>query len=88
MCRRSPRTRPRSGRADGHDRQLSQCPGHGACAEGTSLVPIVIAAPHATVFPERVIAEPYFDYLVYGEGEDTLEETGEDAGSILVSSLV
>jgi len=45
--------------------------------------PIVIGGPHATVFPDRVIKEPPFDYLVYGEGEETLsqlvrtlEETG------------
>lgn len=36
--------------------------------------PIVIGGPHATVFPERVIQEPAFDYLVFGEGEETLAE--------------
>ncbi len=36
--------------------------------------PIVIGGPHATVFPERVIQENCFDYLIYGEGEITLHE--------------
>jgi len=36
--------------------------------------PLVIGGPHATVFPERVAAEPFVDYLVYGEGEATLIE--------------
>lgn len=37
-------------------------------------LPIVIGGPHATVFPDRVIKEPSFDYLVYGEGEETLSQ--------------
>ena len=36
--------------------------------------PIVIGGPHATLFPERVLQEPSFDYAVFGEGEDTLCE--------------
>ena len=36
--------------------------------------PLVIGGPHATVFPERVTRETFVDYLVYGEGEDTLTE--------------
>jgi len=35
---------------------------------------IVIGGPHATVFPDRVVREPCFDYLVYGEGEETMLE--------------
>jgi len=35
--------------------------------------PIVLGGPHATVFPERTLGEqPAVDYLVYGEGEETL----------------
>ena len=36
--------------------------------------PIVFGGPHATVFPERVAGEPFVDYVVYGEGEETLLE--------------
>jgi len=36
--------------------------------------PIVLGGPHPTVFPERVAAEPFVDYVVYGEGEETLAE--------------
>ncbi len=36
--------------------------------------PIVVGGPHATVFPERVVADPHIDYVVYGEGERTLCE--------------
>lgn len=36
--------------------------------------PVVIGGPHATVFPERVTREVFVDYLVYGEGEETLTE--------------
>ena len=36
---------------------------------------IVLGGPHATVFPERTMQEqPSVDYLVYGEGEETLLE--------------
>jgi len=36
---------------------------------------MVIGGPHATVFPERTLRElPAVDYLVYGEGEETLLE--------------
>ena len=40
-------------------------------------MPIVIGGPHATLFPERVLRESCFDYLVYGEGEDTLCELAQ-----------
>jgi len=37
--------------------------------------PIVIGGPHATVYPERVLTEsPVIDYVVRGEGEETLLE--------------
>ncbi len=36
--------------------------------------PIVVGGPHATVFPERVAQEPAIDYVVVGEGEETLLE--------------
>lgn len=37
--------------------------------------PIVIGGPHATLFPERVLLEaPAIDYVVRGEGEETLLE--------------
>jgi radical SAM superfamily enzyme YgiQ (UPF0313 family) len=36
--------------------------------------PIVVGGPHATIFPERVAAEPFVDYVIYGEGEETLLE--------------
>lgn len=37
--------------------------------------PIVIGGPHATVYPERVLAEsPVIDYVVRGEGEETIQE--------------
>ncbi len=36
--------------------------------------PVVLGGPHATVFPERVAADPHVDYVVYGEGEETLRE--------------
>jgi len=51
-----------------------------AVAETAELVkkrvgcPVVIGGPHATVFPERVTQELFVDYLVYGEGEETLME--------------
>jgi len=36
---------------------------------------LVIGGPHATVFPERTLREqPALDYLVFGEGEETLLE--------------
>ncbi len=35
--------------------------------------PIVLGGPHATVYPERVLSEsPVIDYVVRGEGEETL----------------
>lgn len=36
--------------------------------------PIVFGGPHATVYPLRVLAEPFVDYVVCGEGEETLLE--------------
>ena len=40
--------------------------------------PFVLGGPHATVFPERVLAEaPILDYVVRGEGEETLLELVE-----------
>jgi len=36
--------------------------------------PTVVGGPHATVFPERVMADPNVDYVIYGEGEETLRE--------------
>jgi len=36
--------------------------------------PIVIGGPHATLFPEQVLADPHVDYVVRGEGEETLRE--------------
>jgi radical SAM superfamily enzyme YgiQ (UPF0313 family) len=36
--------------------------------------PIVIGGPHATMYPERVLAEsPVIDYVVRGEGEETIQ---------------
>jgi len=45
--------------------------------------PIVLGGPHATVYPERVLREsPVIDYVVRGEGEETILELvralGED----------
>ncbi len=37
--------------------------------------PIIVGGPHATVFPERVLAQsPVVDYVVRGEGEETMLE--------------
>jgi len=36
--------------------------------------PIVLGGPHATLFPEQVLAESGVDYVVFGEGEETLCE--------------
>lgn len=35
-------------------------------------VPIVVGGPHATTLPQETLRNPQFDYLVYGEGEETL----------------
>lgn len=37
-------------------------------------VPIVLGGPHPTVFPEAVASDPGVDFVVYGEGEETLME--------------
>ena len=37
-------------------------------------VPLVIGGPHATTLPERTLSDPNFDFLVYGEGEETWRE--------------
>ena len=37
-------------------------------------VPLVIGGPHATTLPERTLRDPHFDFLVYGEGEETWRE--------------
>ncbi|MGC8825486.1 MAG: B12-binding domain-containing radical SAM protein [Anaerolineae bacterium] len=40
--------------------------------------PMVLGGPHATVFPERTLQEqPALDYLVFGEGEETMLELME-----------
>lgn len=52
--------------------------------------PIVIGGPHATVYPERVLAEsPVIDCVVRGEGEETIRQlaraldgTGGNLGAI------
>ena len=37
--------------------------------------PIVVGGPHPTVYPQRVLAEsPVIDYVVRGEGEETMRE--------------
>jgi len=36
--------------------------------------PVVMGGPHPTVFPQRTVQEPWVDYVVYGEGEETLVE--------------
>ena len=36
--------------------------------------PVVIGGPHATLFPERVTSDPHVDYVVYGEGEETMRD--------------
>jgi radical SAM superfamily enzyme YgiQ (UPF0313 family) len=36
--------------------------------------PIVLGGPHATLFPKRLVANPHIDYVVYGEGEETMRE--------------
>ena len=37
-------------------------------------VPLVVGGPHATTLPERTLGDPRFDFLVYGEGEETWRE--------------
>lgn len=36
--------------------------------------PIVLGGPHATLFPQRLVADPHIDYVIYGEGEETLTD--------------
>ena len=36
--------------------------------------PFVIGGPHATLFPKRIAADSHIDYVIYGEGEETLRE--------------
>ena len=36
--------------------------------------PVVIGGPHVTALPEKTMANPYIDYAVVGEGENTLWE--------------
>lgn len=36
--------------------------------------PVILGGPHATLFPERVLTDENVDYVVYGEGEETLVE--------------
>ncbi len=36
--------------------------------------PIVIGGPHASLFPAELLKEPCFDYVVFGEGENTICE--------------
>ena len=45
--------------------------------KGALASPLVVGGPHATVFPERVAEEPAVDYVVVGEGEETLAELVE-----------
>jgi radical SAM superfamily enzyme YgiQ (UPF0313 family) len=37
-------------------------------------VPAVIGGPHATSLPNETLKNPNFDYLIYGEGEETFVE--------------
>jgi anaerobic magnesium-protoporphyrin IX monomethyl ester cyclase len=36
--------------------------------------PIVLGGPHATLFPEQLVADSAADYVIVGEGEETLRE--------------
>jgi radical SAM superfamily enzyme YgiQ (UPF0313 family) len=36
--------------------------------------PIIVGGPHATLFRKSIAQSPYVDYVVYGEGEETLRE--------------
>ena len=52
--------------------------------------PVVLGGPHATVYPERVLAEsPVIDYVIRGEGEETLLALvhAVDAGSRDLGSI-
>ncbi len=41
-------------------------------------IPVVLGGPHATVLPEEVLSKsPWFDFLVRGEGEETVAELAE-----------
>lgn len=39
--------------------------------------PIVVGGPHATLFPEEVVQDPHVDYVISGEGEETLSELAQ-----------
>lgn len=38
---------------------------------------VVVGGPHATVFPEKVVSDVHVDYVVCGEGEETLLELAQ-----------
>ena len=40
----------------------------------TIACPIVMGGPHATLFPDQVLTQAQVDYVVLGEGEETLRE--------------
>jgi radical SAM superfamily enzyme YgiQ (UPF0313 family) len=41
-------------------------------------IPVVLGGPHATVLPEEVLSKsPWFDFLVRGEGEETVVELAQ-----------
>ena len=37
-------------------------------------VPLVVGGPHASLFPERVLANANVDYVIHGEGEDPFRQ--------------
>jgi len=44
-------------------------------------IPVVLGGPHATVLPEEVLSKsPWFNFLVRGEGEETVVELAELLG--------
>lgn len=44
------------------------------CKEYNSKCPVIVGGIHATIQPERVIADPNIDFVVVGEGEITMLE--------------
>ena len=36
--------------------------------------PLLVGGPHATLFSERVLADPHVDYVIYGEGEEPFRQ--------------